>query len=69
MAPLKFHEGNSSTIVSPRSTRLTVGTLKTMGLGFDGKKQPPRLPVTDATIGALASRLLLAASSLTCKGK
>ena len=55
-----------------------VATLKTMGLGFDGKKQVARLPMTDATLGAFkvackqtgipASRLLLAALSLTCKG-
>ena len=29
-----------------------VATLKTMGLGFDGKKQVARLPMTDATLGA-----------------
>ena len=56
-----------------------VATLKTMGLGFDGKKQVARLPMTDATLGAFkvaskqtgipASRLLLAALSLICKGK
>ena len=55
-----------------------VNTLKTMGLGFDGKKRPARLPMTDSLLGAFkvasrqtgipASRLLLAALSLTCKG-
>ena len=55
-----------------------VATLKTMGLGFDGKKQVARLPMTDATLGAFkvackqtgipASRLLQAALALTCKG-
>ena len=56
-----------------------VNTLKTMGLGFDGKKRPARLPMTDSLLGAFkvaskqtglpASRLLLAALSLTCKVK
>ena len=55
-----------------------VATLKTMGLGFDGKKQVARLPMTDSLLGAFrvaskqtgipASRLLQAALSLTCKG-
>ena len=55
-----------------------VTTLKTMGLGFDGKKQVARLPMTDSLLGAFkvaskqtgipASRLLQAALSLTCKG-
>ena len=55
-----------------------VATLKTMGLGFDGKKRPARLPMTDSLLasfkvaskqtGIPASRLLLAALSLTCKG-
>ena len=55
-----------------------VATLKGLSLGFDGKKQVARLPMTDATLGAFkvaskqtgipASRLLLAALSLTCKG-
>lgn len=55
-----------------------VNTLKTMGLGFDGKKQVARLPMTDSLLGAFkvaskqtgipASRLLQAALSLTCKG-
>jgi predicted DNA binding CopG/RHH family protein len=55
-----------------------VNTLKTMGLGFDGKKRPARLPMTDSLLGAFkvaskqtgipASRLLQAALSLTCKG-
>jgi hypothetical protein len=55
-----------------------VSTLKTMGLGFDGKKQVARLPMTDSLLGAFkvaskqtgipASRLLQAALSLTCKG-
>ena len=54
-----------------------VNTLKTMGLGFDGKKQIARLPMTDSLLGAFkvaskqtgipASRLLQAALSLTCK--
>ena len=56
-----------------------VRTLKTMGLGFDGKKQVARLPMTDSLLGAFrvaskqtgvpASRLLQAALTLTCKGK
>ena len=55
-----------------------VSTLKMMGLGFDGKKRPARLPMTDSLLAAFkvaskqtgipASRLLLAALSLTCKG-
>lgn len=55
-----------------------VAGLKGLSLGFDGKKRPARLPMTDATLGCLkvaskqtgipASRLLLAALSLTCKG-
>jgi hypothetical protein len=55
-----------------------VNTLKTMGLGFDGKKRPARLPMTDSLLGTFkvaskqtgipASRLLQAALSLTCKG-
>jgi hypothetical protein len=55
-----------------------VNTLKTMGLGFDGKKRPARLPMTDSLLGAFkvaskqtgipASRLLQAALALTCKG-
>ena len=55
-----------------------VATLKTMGLGFDGKKHVARLPMTDSLLGAFrvaskqtgipASRLLQAALSLTCKG-
>jgi hypothetical protein len=55
-----------------------VAALKTMGLGFDGKKRPARLPMTDSLLGAFkvaskqtgipASRLLQAALSLTCKG-
>jgi hypothetical protein len=55
-----------------------VSTLKTMGLGFDGKKRPARLPMTDSLLGAFkvaskqtgipASRLLQAALTLTCKG-
>jgi hypothetical protein len=55
-----------------------VNTLKTMGLGFDGKKRPARLPMTDSLLGAFkvaskqtgipASRLLQAALTLTCKG-
>jgi hypothetical protein len=55
-----------------------VSTLKTMGLGFDGKKQVARLPMTDSLLGAFkvaskqtgvpASRLLQAALTLTCKG-
>jgi hypothetical protein len=55
-----------------------VATLKTMGLGFDGKKRPARLPMTDSLLGAFkvaskqtgipASRLLQAALVLTCKG-
>ena len=55
-----------------------VATLKTMGLGFDGKKQVARLPMTDSLLGAFrvaskqtgvpASRLLQAALALTCKG-
>ena len=55
-----------------------VATLKTLGLGFDGKKQVARLPMTDSLLGAFkvaskqtgipASRLLQAALALTCKG-
>jgi hypothetical protein len=55
-----------------------VATLKTIGFGFDGKKRPARLPMTDSHLDALkvaskqtgipASRLLLAALALTCKG-
>ena len=57
-----------------------VAALKTMGFGFDGKKQvAPRLPMTDSLLAAYkqaskqcggvpASRLLQAALSLTCKG-
>jgi hypothetical protein len=55
-----------------------VATLKTMGLGFDGKKRPARLPMTDSLLGAFkvaskqtgvpTSRLLQAALTLTCKG-
>jgi hypothetical protein len=55
-----------------------IATLKTMGLGFDGKKRPARLPMTDSLLGAFkvasrqtgipASRLLQAALNLTCKG-
>jgi hypothetical protein len=55
-----------------------VAQLKGLHLGFDGKRRPARLPMTDATIGCLkvaskqtgipASRLLLASLSLTCKG-
>jgi hypothetical protein len=55
-----------------------VATLKSMGLGFDGKKQVARLPMTDSLLGAFkvaskqtgipASRLLQAALILTCKG-
>ena len=55
-----------------------VATLKTMGLGFDGKRQVARLPMTDSLLGAFkvaskqtgipASRLLQAALTLTCKG-
>jgi hypothetical protein len=55
-----------------------VAGLKGLSLSFDGKKRPARLPMTDATLGCLkvaskqtgipASRLLLAALSLTCKG-
>jgi hypothetical protein len=55
-----------------------VSTLKTMGLGFDGKRQVARLPMTDSLLGAFrvaskqtgvpASRLLQAALVLTCKG-
>lgn len=55
-----------------------VAALKTMGLGFDGKKRPARLPMTDSLLGAFkvaskqtgipASRLLQAALALTCKG-
>jgi hypothetical protein len=54
-----------------------VATLKTMGLGFDGKKQVARLPMTDSLLGTFkvaskqtgipASRLLQAALTLTCK--
>lgn len=54
-----------------------VAALKANGLGFAGQKRPARLPMTDATIGALkvaskqcgipASQLLLAALALTCK--
>jgi hypothetical protein len=55
-----------------------VSTLKTIGLGFDGKKQVARLPMTDSLLGAFkvaskqtgvpASRLPQAALALTCKG-
>jgi hypothetical protein len=55
-----------------------VNALKTMGLGFDGKRQVARLPMTDSLLGVFkvaskqtgipASRLLQAALSLTCKG-
>ena len=55
-----------------------VSTLKTMGMGFDGKKRPARLPMTDSLLAAFkvaskqtgipASRLLQAALALTCKG-
>ena len=55
-----------------------VAALKANGLGFAGQKRPARLPMTDTTLGCLkvaskqtgipASRLLLAAFSLTCKG-
>ena len=55
-----------------------VATLKTLGLGFDGKKQVARLPMTDSLLanfkvaskqtGVPASRLLQAALSMTCKG-
>jgi hypothetical protein len=66
------------TAAATESLPTIVNTLKTMGLGFDGKKRPARLPMTDSLIGAFkvaskqtgipASRLLLAALSLTCKG-
>ena len=59
--------------------KIVAGLTERLGFGFDGKKQPARLPMTDATIGAFkvaskqtgipASRLLRAALSLTCKGK
>jgi hypothetical protein len=55
-----------------------VAGLKGLSLGFDGKKQVARLPMTDATLGVFkvackqtgipASRLLQAALALTCKG-
>ena len=35
-----------------------VATLKTMGLGFDGKKQVARLPMTDSLLGAFCKRRL-----------
>jgi hypothetical protein len=55
-----------------------ISTLKTMGLGFDGKRKIARLPMTDSLLasfkvaskqtGVPASRLLQAALTLTCKG-
>jgi hypothetical protein len=60
------------------SLQKIVAGLKGLSLGFDGKKQVARLPMTDATLGAFkvackqtgipASRLLQAALALTCKG-
>lgn len=65
------------TAAATESLPKIVNTLKTMGLGFDGKKRPARLPMTDSLLGAFkvaskqtgipATRLLQAALSLTCK--
>ncbi len=65
-------------VASLESLPKIVATLKSMGLGFDGKKRPARLPMTDSLLGAFkvaskqtgipASRLLQAALTLTCKG-
>ena len=76
------HNVNMQSVITAAATESLpkiVNTLKTMGLGFDGKKRPARLPMTDSLLGAFkvaskqtglpASRLLLAALSLTCKVK
>ncbi len=56
-----------------------VAALKTLGFGFDSKKQVTRLPMTDSLLAAYklaskqcggvpASRLLQIALAMTCKG-
>jgi hypothetical protein len=75
------HNTNTQSVITAAVTESLpkiVNTLKTMGLGFDGKKKVARLPMTDSLLGAFkvaskqtgipASRLLQAALSLTCKG-
>ena len=75
------HNVNTQSVITAAATESLpkiVATLKTMGLGFDGKKQVARLPMTDSLLGAFkvaskqtgipASRLLQAALVLTCKG-
>jgi hypothetical protein len=75
------HNVNTQSVITAAATESLpkiVATLKTMGLGFDGKKRPARLPMTDSLLasfkvaskqtGIPASRLLQAALALTCKG-
>jgi hypothetical protein len=76
------HNVNTQSVITAAATESLpkiVNALKTMGLGFDGKKRPARLPMTDSLLasfkvasrqtGVPASRLLQAALSLTCKVK
>jgi hypothetical protein len=75
------HNVNLQSVITTAATESLpkiVNTLKGMGLGFDGKRQVTRLPMTDSLLGTFkvaskqtgipASRLLQAALILTCKG-
>ena len=48
------HNVNTQSVITAAATESLpkiVSTLKTMGLGFDGKKRPARLPMTDSLLG------------------